>query len=228
MTQATILDLTKKLELNLNKAGFTKLPTMAVKMAIDKSGSMDEEYEAGFVSKAIELFMAAGAKFDDNGQLEYTFFNSTADAVQATDVSSYESIRLPRANGGTNYLPALQILLEDAPAKTTKGGFFSRLFGKPEQTATNPVQSNLTYIAFLTDGDASDSRSTVDFIKNLDDNVFVQFIALGTQLNLQTLETLGSRPNTASFTIPNPRNLTADELYSKIANDRLLAWVNSK
>lgn len=235
MSNQVVLDLTKKLELNLAKAGFTKLPIMEVKMAIDKSGSMSEEFAAGFVENAIELFMGAAAKFDDNGQLEYTFFNWDADDTKTVGVNEYKKIRIPSAGGGTNYKPALVELLNtaaigssSAPVKT---GFFKSLFGsKPDDSATpSPAPAtDLKYVAFLTDGDAGDTSETLDYINRLDDNVFVQFIAIGTQLNLNTLAQLGGRANTSHFVIENPKRLSADELYEKIANQKLLAWVNSK
>ena len=230
MSQTNILNLTKKLELNLTKAGFTTIPIMAVKMAIDKSGSMYEEFRDGFVEKAIELFMGAAAKFDDNGQLEYTFFNSSADPVKTIGVADYDRIRIPEANGGTNYTPALRALIETDPAdaQVEKPGFFGKLFGSKPAPTNNGTAADLNYVAFLTDGDAADTSRTLDYIKSLDDNTFVQFIAIGTQLNMNTLAELGGRKNTSHFVIPNPGKLTAEELYEKIANQKLLTWVNSK
>lgn len=71
-----MLDLNKALELNLQKAQIFTPIKMSVKLAVDKSGSMDDEFRCGWVQDTIDLFLAAAMKFDDDGKMEIGFFNT--------------------------------------------------------------------------------------------------------------------------------------------------------
>lgn len=66
--------------LSFDKKG-TTLPAQKfnVKLLVDKSGSMQEEFDSGWVSKTIDLFTACASKFDDDGKLlsdqSFCYFN---------------------------------------------------------------------------------------------------------------------------------------------------------
>jgi hypothetical protein len=216
---AIVLDLGKKFELNLTKAGFDKIPLMRTRTAIDKSGSMDDLYRNGFVEKTIELFMGAAAKFDDNGELEYTFFNTSADDMKSIDINSYKNIRIPSADYGTRYVPALKELADVSGKKS--GGIFGSIFGGKNADKEEPP----VYIGFITDGDANDQDEAEKFMKDLEGTRnFVQFIVLGNQVTLRNIEKLANHSNAAYSVIKNPSKLSVDELYDIIANQKLLNW----
>jgi hypothetical protein len=220
---AIVLDLGKKFELNLTKAGFDKIPLMRTRTAIDKSGSMDDLYSNGFVEKTIELFMGAAAKFDDNGELEYTFFNTSADDMKSIDINSYKNIRIPSAQYGTNYVPALKELVDLGSKKS--GGIFGSIFGGSN---SSDKQEPPVYIAFITDGDANDQREAEQFMKDLEGTRnFVQFIILDEDVTLRNIEKLANYKNAAYSVIKNPSKLSVDELYELIANQKLLNWYKS-
>lgn len=214
-----VLDLGKKFELNLQKVGFTQVPTMRVRLATDKSGSMDSLFRNGFVEKTIELFMGVASKFDDNAELEYSFFNTSADSMKSVGLSNYKRMGIPSAGGGTNYMPVLNELMESGKKAT---GVFGKLFGGAGKTSSNepPV-----YIGFITDGEPNDLNETLDAIREASSSPnFIQFIVLGNTVNKRILDELAKNPNVSYHIIPNPMSMTVDELYEAIANTKLLDW----
>jgi hypothetical protein len=215
---SVVLDLGKKFELNLTKAGFDTVPTMRTRLAVDKSGSMSGLFNSGFVETTIELFMGAAAKFDDNGELEYTFFNTSADSMKTIDINSYKNMRIPSANNGTNYVPALEELADFGGKK----GLFGSIFGGTTKEEP-PV-----YIGYITDGDAGDQYEAEEFMKKLEGTRnFVQFIVIGSGVNISKIQRLTQGANAAYDVIPNPSRMSVDELYELIANQKLLNWYKS-
>lgn len=221
MTQQ-LLDLSKSFELDLVKAGFTDIPVLRTRLAIDRSGSMSELFGNGKVKHLVELFLGAALKFDDNGELEYTYFNTSASSMETVDLNSYGNFRLPGVSGGTNYTPALKELFDTQESSGGIGRLFG--FGAKKTSTEAPV-----YIGFVTDGQPNDESDVVKFLKdNEDSRNFVQVIVLGTSSVTASLRNiLGSFKNTALTVIPNPSKMTTEELYSAMANEKLLAWTKS-
>ena len=206
-----LLDLNKALELNLEKAEIFTPITMAVKLAVDKSGSMDDEFRCGWVQDTIDLFLAAAMKFDDDGKMEVGFFNTSfkrTPDVTAEDHGIYLRKHGITAGGGTNFADAIKGL-----KGANKTGFFG--FGK----AATP-----TYIGFITDGDNGDKA---DFEKQLDslENTFVQIIAIGTGCNKRYLDMIGERYDTVEVLyIPDPKAVTQDKFYELMLNKEFKAF----
>lgn len=217
---SVVLDLSKKFELDLKKVGFDTIPTMRTRLAVDKSGSMSSLFRNGFVEKTIELFMGAASNFDDNAELDYTFFNSSASKMKSIGIDSYKSLSIPEATSGTNYVPALEQLVDMDAKKST--GIFGSMFGKKD-IAVDPV-----YIGFITDGDASDFSESLKYMDKIKGTRnFVQFIVLGSGVTIQNMQRLSTNENVAFDVIQNPSNMTVDELYGIIANTKLLNWYKS-
>lgn len=232
MTQQTILNLKKAVELNLTKVGFTKIPVAAVRMSTDKSYSMTQLYRDGFVQKTVELFMGIAASFDDNGELEVTFFNDTADEISTVGVNDYKNLSIPKPNGGTEYVPALKLLWGGVPetpsVQKKSGGFFSKLFGtsKDDENSVTPGTPGVpAFIAHITDGDPQDTIEFEKFLaKNENSDTFVQFIVLGNDVSPRIRIIMDKFKNTQMYQIKNPKDLSSDVLYSAIATQKLLAW----
>lgn len=209
-----MLDLTKSLELNLVKANIFTPITMAVKLAVDKSGSMDDEFRCGWVQDTIDLFLAAAMKFDDDGKMEVGFFNTsfkrTPDAT-ASDHATYIRKHGISAGGGTCFADAIKELKGSA----TKKGFFG--FGAVK--AVTP-----TYIALITDGDNSDKY---EFEKQLDslENTFVQIVAIGHGCDTRYLDSIAAQYDTVEVLyISNPKAVTQDKFYEMLLNEEFKAF----
>jgi uncharacterized protein with von Willebrand factor type A (vWA) domain len=209
-----MLDLTKSLELNLEKAQIFTPITMAVKLAVDKSGSMDDEFRCGWVQDTIDLFLAAAMKFDDDGKMEIGFFNTSFDRTPDATVDDHgQYVRKHRitAGGGTNFADAIKGLKGSA----TKRG----LFGFGAAKAATP-----TYIGFITDGSNNDQR---DFEAQLDslENTFVQIVAIGNGVDKRYLDFIAAKYDTVEVLyIPNPKAVDQNKFYELILNEEFKAF----
>lgn len=206
-----MLDLTKALELNLEKAQIFTPITMAVKLAVDKSGSMSDEFACGWVQDTLDLFLAAAMKFDDDGKMEIGFFNTSFDRtpdMTVDDAHTYIRDNRIYANGGTNFADAIKGL-----KGKNKGGFFS--FGKKP----TPV-----YLALITDGENNDKR---EFEAQLDslENTFVQIVAIGNGVNKRYLDAVAAKYDTVEVLyIPNPKAVDQNKFYELLLNEEFKAF----
>lgn len=211
-----LLDLSKSLELNLEKAGFTKIPVMQVKLLVDRSGSMTSEFNNGFVQDTIDLFLAAAMKFDDDGVMQIGFFNSRfkeTPEVTASDAGVYVKKIGMYADGGTNFADGVK-----AFKGSKAGGLVSRLFGAKKQT---PV-----YIALLTDGENHDQREFEEQLQSME-NTFVQIVGIGEGVNKSYLNRVAQKyKNVSVVYLKNPRAVSHDEFYSKLVHDQLKEFAN--
>lgn len=206
-----MLDLTKSLELNLVKANIFTPITMAVKLAVDKSGSMDDEFRCGWVQDTLDLFLAAAMKFDDDGRMEIGFFNTSfkreRDMVEA-DAGTYIRSERISAGGGTNFADAIKSL-----KGSNKGGFFG--FGK---------KPTPTYLALITDGENNDKY---EFEAQLDslENTFVQIVAIGNGCNKRYLDMIGDKYDTVEVLyIADPKSVDQNKFYELLLNEEFKAF----
>lgn len=246
-----ILELSKKFTLNLEKAGVLVIPTLAARLAVDKSGSMQDEFADGLVDRTIALFSAAALKFDDDGQLEMGFFNNymerTPDAT-AKDNGNYLRRVRQGAFGGTSYAPIIaefesklaapKAPVVAAPAQPApepeKKGFFSSIFGKkeaaPAPTASSGVKECAVraYVGIITDGDANDNRQFEAVLAKTSGETFFQFIAIGNGVRTEYLTAIAKQyPHVSFMHLPDPKNTSDDQFYEKLCNDKLAAWIKS-
>lgn len=252
MPTINILDLSKKFTLNLEKSGVLVIPTLAARLAVDKSGSMDDEFRDGLVDRTIALFSAAALKFDDDGQLEMGFFNNymerTPDA-NANDNGNYLRRVRQSAGGGTSYAPiivefeskrvvptAAPVVAVPAPATAPeKKGFFSSIFGKKDEpVAAAPVETGpkagecavRAYVGIITDGDANDNRQFEAVLARTSGDTFFQFIAIGNGVRTEYLTSIAAKyPHVAFMHLPDPKRTTDDQFYEKLCNDKLASWI---
>lgn len=204
-----LLDLTKSLELNLQKANIFTPITMSVKLAVDRSGSMADEFACGWVQDTLDLFLAAAMKFDDDGKMEIGFFNTdfnrTPDMTEE-DAGVYIRKHGIRAGGGTNFADAIASLKGSA----AKRGLFG--FG-----AAKPVTP--TYLALITDGDNGDKR---EFERQLDslENTFVQIVAIGNGCDKRYLDAVAAKYDTVEVLyVPNPKAVDQNRFYELLLNE---------
>uniref|UniRef100_A0AAU6VYF7 von Willebrand factor type A domain protein n=2 Tax=unclassified bacterial viruses TaxID=12333 RepID=A0AAU6VYF7_9VIRU len=208
-----MLDLTKSLELNLQKAQIFTPITMSVKIAVDKSGSMQDEFRCGWVQDTIDLFLAAAMKFDDDGKMEMGFFNTSFDRTPDATVDDhgvYIRKHGIRADGGTSFAGAIKGLKGSA----VKKGIFG--FGSKPVTPT--------YLALITDGENNDKR---EFEAQLDslENTFVQIVAIGNGCNKRYLDAIAAKYDTVEVLyIPNPKAVDQNKFYELLLNEEFKAF----
>lgn len=246
MSQAILLDLNKKFELNLTKAaGITKqeIPTMEVRLAIDKSGSMDNEFRNGYVDSLVNKFLGVAMSFDDNGSVEVGFFNTSfheaPEAVPA-DVGNYLAKARQSAGGGTEFadiIHAFELSRGGVVAQATAAtkGFFGRLFGSKAAEAVPNVSNNpagcaipgmRAYVAIVTDGDNYDKDEFESALQQTSGEVFYQFITIGAGAPTRYLENVTGRyAHAAVVSFVNPNRVTDEDFYAAICNDTFVAWM---
>ena len=226
------ISLTKSLSISLEKAGFdmNNLPKMEVKLLVDKSGSMGDEFRSGWVQNTLDLFLVAALKFDDDGALQVGFFNTGFDQtpdMTKSDAGKYVNKYNIYPSGGTYFAPGIRAFkggdTSVAPKPATAPGFFGRLFGgdKPVVTGvTGGVSATKDiYLSMITDGDNNDK---VDFEKELAKlpyTTFLQIIAIGTDVKKTYLDSLAEKfENVSVIYLPNPKAVTQDKFYDMLIN----------
>lgn len=243
MNQPLILDLEKAkdiLILDLEKAGVLEIPTMEVRLALDYSTSMAEEYRDGFVSSTIDLLLGAALAFDDNETLDVGFFTTgftETESATAADVGQYlQRMGRTRPSGGTSYAPIIEGFesrqaVSKVPAALAKpAGILGRLFGAGKKIMdvvtdgrTSPYKA---YVVVITDGDNMDKSDFERALRDTSGDTFFQFFAIGNQVSLSYLTRVAEQyPHVAFGHIPNPNQLTTSSFYELIANPKLAAWI---
>lgn len=209
-----MLDLTKSLELNLEKAQIFTPITMAVKLAVDKSGSMQDEFAAGWVQDTLDLFLAAAMKFDDDGKMEIGFFNTSFERtpdMTVDDAHTYIRKHGIRAGGGTSFADAIKEL----KGQNAKRGLFGFGASKPQTP---------TYLALITDGENNDKRAFEAQLDSLE-NTFVQIVAIGNGCDKRYLDAIGAKYDTVEVLyIPNPKAVDQNKFYELLLNEEFKAF----
>uniref|UniRef100_A0AAU6W3J2 von Willebrand factor type A domain protein n=1 Tax=Pseudomonas phage Cygsa01 TaxID=3138529 RepID=A0AAU6W3J2_9VIRU len=241
---ALILDLEKAkdmLILDLEKAGVLEIPTMEVRLAMDFSTSMQEEYANGYVSNTVDLFLGAALAFDDNETLDVGFFNSdftVTEQATAKDVGRYlQRVGRTRPSGGTNYAPIIHGFetrqgTQKVPEAVQKPvGILGRLFGGTKKLLDvvneGGVSPYKAYVGVITDGDNMDPTQFEQALRGTSGDTFFQFFAIGNQVRLEYLTRIAAQyPHVAFAHIPEPHKQTTGSFYELIANPKLAAWIN--
>lgn len=227
-----LLDLTKKLELCLTKANVTTIPTLATHLAVDCSGSMSDEFREGYVQHIVNLFLAAAMKFDDDGELQVGTFNTRFRSHRPAtkeDLNSYVSKERLYADGGTKYAPIWEDFVlpyqREMSAQPSSGGMLSKIFGK-SKPAEKPKARG--YFCMITDGDNDDRREFEASLAKMEaDQVFIQVIALGTQVNVNYLSSIATEYDNVSFIqLKQPKKVTDESFYESLCNPKFTKWTS--
>lgn len=222
-SQEPVLNLRKEQaveQLNLRKEVFAvslrknNLSNVKARVAVvlDKSGSMQNLYESGFVQKTIERLLPIALKFDDDGELDVWLFankSKRVDGINEQDFFGYidREVLGNRANnfwGGTDYAPVMKDVLK----KYTR-----------EEPSTLP-----TYVIFITDGDNFDKPAAERMIKKASEyNIFWQFVGIGNSHFdfLKRLDDMDGRfiDNANFFEIKDLNKVSDLDLYNKLFDE---------
>ena len=221
------LDLTKKIELSLEKAGIVNVPRLEVRLAVDESGSMQDEYRDGLVDAIIDRFIVAAMKFDDNQSLDVAFFNDSireAPSALAEDVGSYIARKFPRRQwGGTSYAPIVTMFETRQAEPVVTKGLFGLGGGSKQADGTSKYRG---YVAVITDGDNMDKATFERAMDRTSGDTYFEFIAIGTDIHPRYLTEIANRYSNVGFThIKSPKTIGDQEFYDALINDKLVAWL---
>lgn len=240
MNEQFVLDLSKTFELNLTKAGVTKIPVLRTRAAFDRSGSMHDNFAKGFAQRAVDLYIAAALKFDDNGELEIGFFNHTfteTPVAVLSDAGKYMQTkgRAIRPDGGTAFHPIVEWTQEeDTRGAEESQGFFgalkSALFGGNPKS--EPLPDCGQYIGVVTDGRLESAAARDAFEAALSEvdplDSFFQFIGIGTEVDVVYLRKIADRfPNVSFEHVLNPLKFDDNSFYEKLSNAKFVKWIDA-
>lgn len=199
------------LEQALKDADVKKPIAMDVAVAIDCSGSMQEEFADGIVDKILTNLQTFAKFVDDDGKVETVGFNMDSTPVHTLKVDDNIPAFVKshyRAGGGTNYADAISNLL-------------------------NALDHNLPSIVFVvTDGENNDKDKTRQVLKDASTKhpaKYVHFVRAGTDaLNIKFIEEVANElPNVGYSDFPNVRVNESDFFKTLITNE-LATFLNSQ
>jgi hypothetical protein len=222
------IDLMKRVEkvgIVLEKRNIKDIPCQ-VKLAIDRSGSMDWLYQNNTVQDVVERILAIGMNFDVDKTIDvWAFHTRSFELEPATpkNIDGYVKKHIINKieSGGTAYAPAMEDIINSS-VSTQKKGLFGGLFGK-KTVATDEYP---TLAIFITDGENSDEAQAERLIKaSQDKNIYWVLIGIG-RSDFFFIRKMGDvYPNCGYFPISDLSAIDDEDLYSEILNDEFSTWI---
>lgn len=194
-----------------------------VKLAIDRSGSMDGLYRNGTVQDVVERMLAIGMTFDMDKSLDVWAFHNESFPVKTVKLPIMENyvrkeIEQKISSGGTSYAPVLNDIIEDSKGSAGSKGFLG--FGKREAKAGDP-----TLVIFITDGENDDPHEAETTIRKAQsENIYFLLVGIG-RANFRFIESMGDKyPNVGFIAIDDISTVDDEALYEALLNDELATW----
>lgn len=243
---------TESLQFELKKREVDTIIPCQVKVAMDVSGSFDDEHTDGYTQDLLNRFVPFSLVFDKDGVIDsYTFSHVAGRLPQINQFNfgSYirdEVIRCYGYNGATEYTPVLRLIDEDASPQDIvieaqperKVGFLGRLVGQKDKEAVagqvikGEVEKELVF--FVTDGESSDTQTSKAYLESMaKKNIFFVFIGVGDRDIKLFKESFESTPYSiylrlSKNEIRDIKNWTDEEMYDKLLQPSLVAWMNKE
>ena len=219
------IDLTKRVEkvgIILTKKQIRDIPCQ-VKLAIDRSGSMNYLYTNKVVQDVVERVLAIGMNIDKDKVIDVWAFHNDSFSLPEVTTSNIENfvdreIIEKIAIGGTDYAPVMQDIVNSAaPVKT---GLFGKLFGK-KASSNDP-----SLAIFITDGENFDQTATEKvFIESQSKDLYWVLIGIGDG-NFSFIKHLGDEyPNAGYMRIDDIQKISDEDLYENILSQEFADWV---
>lgn len=234
---------TENLKLSLKKKnvviGDTKL---RVGMALDISGSMQQNYRNGEVSDFVGKLLPFGCIFDDNSEIDSWAFNHDYQELPSATPSNYDDyvgigMKGLNINGGTNYAPVMSNILnfyfgydEKETVSYEKASGILGLFGKKNKLVSKQVEavteSSLPAIVFfVTDGECADYQHTEWVLaSNEDKPVYWVGVGVGNS-RFTSLENFKNKFDNFDLITVESLSLDDEDLYDKILSGGLKDFI---
>ncbi|GAB7545459.1 hypothetical protein CS8_051400 [Cupriavidus sp. 8B] len=237
---------TQALVLNLQKAGVEKPPELEVGVALDVSGSFEDEHRDGVTNDLLTRLIPWGLAFDPDKKVDCFTFSDGASHVEDVcpiNADNYQGFvkkhiigKVNGWNGGTDYSYVLERMLAHFgwAQIVERASAIGRFFGKKDKVAQSG-EKRRSLVIVITDGANSDRGRTLDVLRasqERKDEVYFLFIGVSNQgSRFPFLEELGDEfDNTGFVGIDNLRAFVAlsdDELNTRFISEELITWLKS-
>lgn len=235
---------TGSLKLSLEKAGIIKVPNLEVGVAMDVSGSFDDEHREGVTDSLLTRLVPWGLTFDPDKKLDVFTFSDSAERVVnvgAVDANNYFGYVQDRIigkvkgyNGATDYSYVIEAMLKHfgwAGDVVKKAGFFGRMMGQKDSVVSGAKKRSLVIV--ITDGDNADKQRTMQVLQQSEarkDEVYFLFLGVCNQgSTFPFLEKIGDAfGNTGFKKVTDLRKFVEksdEEINEYLIDDELLTWL---
>lgn len=208
----------------LTKRGLTSPPGAQVGLAIDISGSMNDEYRDGIVQDVVERCLALAMSFDLDKKLDVWTFDNGADYIGSVNEGQIDGfVHRDIMNngkiskwGGTSYGPVLSII--DKFFFGSSSGLFGMFAKKPSK---DPV-----FIMFITDGENSDTAKFQAILRDFrSKNIYIQIVGIG-NANLSYVKQIAdAEPNVGFCQIADVRKLSDEQMMEQLVQTEFVEWI---
>lgn len=245
--QFDLVKSTQALQFNLQKRNVNTIIPCEVFVAMDVSGSFDDEHQKGYTQTLLNRFVPFSMLFDKDKELNSFAFSSRSTELEIITEHNYktyirdEVIGCRGYNGGTEYAPVLEqmFLAKKAVEKTqtvetkSKGlfGLFSKTVSTEEVVSVSYEDIDKKLIFFVTDGDEWSPHDTKNVLNNyLHGKEFVVFLSVSNS-KLEQLERYENGKFTSyhNFTfneLHDLQNWSDDKIYDLLLTDNLVNWMS--
>ncbi|MBZ9749765.1 VWA domain-containing protein [Deinococcus sp. HMF7604] len=210
-TQPGLVSLIKAASVSLAKRGLDEA-RYRVKLVLDISASMQEEYRSGSVQALANRALALAARLDDDGEVEVYLFGIKAHrkgSLSLDNAQDFVANMRVRLEGGTHYGPVMKLIQEDVQKE---GGDLP------------------TLVLFITDGGTSNPNNVVKLMRDLSRKpIFWKFMGIEEgRVNFDFLEKLDDLTgravdNADFFKVRAPVRVPDAELFDLLVHE-LDSW----
>ncbi len=209
--QPQLVSLMKAASVSLAKRGLDEA-RYQVKLVLDISASMSNEYRSGSVQDLANRALALATQLDDDGEVEVYLFGirahrkGTLSLSNARDFVDHMRVNL---EGGTHYGPVMKMVREDVQSSSSRAP---------------------TLVLFITDGGTSNPSSVITLMREMSrEPIFWKFMGIEEgRVNFDFLEKLDDLTgravdNADFFKVKAPVRVPDGELFDLLVNE-LDSW----
>ena len=209
--QPQLVSLMKAASVSLAKRGLDEA-RYQVKLVLDISASMSNEYRSGSVQDLANRALALATQLDDDGEVEVYLFGIRAHRKGTLSLSNardfVDNMRV-NLEGGTHYGPVMKMVREDVQSSSSRAP---------------------TLVLFITDGGTSNPSSVITLMREMSrEPIFWKFMGIEEgRVNFDFLEKLDDLTgravdNADFFKVKAPVRVPDGELFDLLVNE-LDSW----
>ncbi|GGN46485.1 VWA domain-containing protein [Deinococcus daejeonensis] len=209
--QPQLVSLMKAASVSLAKRGLDEA-RYQVKLVLDISASMSNEYRSGSVQDLANRALALATQLDDDGEVEVYLFGIRAHRKGTLSLSNardfVDNMRV-NLEGGTHYGPVMKMVREDVRSSSSRAP---------------------TLVLFITDGGTSNPSSVITLMREMSrEPIFWKFMGIEEgRVNFDFLEKLDDLTgravdNADFFKVKAPVRVPDGELFDLLVNE-LDSW----